>query len=147
MNNIIDKAYKFAEKKHDATGKLYGGKAFIVHPIEVAHIIKYLLIDPGENLIAAGYLHDTLEDTDTTYEELVKEFNEDIAGLVREVTKDENNDFPNLSTYRGLILKAADNLANVSNIENMTDKEKQKKLFKKYSSMYIYAGSNLKLHE
>lgn len=139
-NNLdfLGKAYNFAEIKHYATGKLYNGKRYIVHPAKVAEILGNFVFH-DENLRAAGLLHDTLEDTNTTYEELVSEFNEDIANLVREVTKDENGDFP-IKTERGLILKCADRLANIISLPAVKDDKRREKLFKKYSHCFIHEG-------
>lgn len=139
--NIIDKAREFATKRHGETGKLYNGQPYIAHPTTVGVILA--LIGSDDNLIAAGYLHDLLEDTNTTWGELVNEFGEDVANLVREVTKDKNKNFPGLRTIRGLTLKAADNLANISSLLD-TEPEKQKKLFFKYSYGFINQGDILK---
>ena len=81
-------------------------------------------------LIAAAYLHDVLEDTDTTPAELTELFGADIAGLVFEVTKTNYNEFPNLKTRRGIALKMADRLCNVVNIVSWS-KDKQQKYLEK----------------
>lgn len=143
MSNLLNKAYEFAKEKHDATHKLYNGEPFIIHPELVVTLLE-VIAPLDEELLAAGYCHDLIEDCNVSYEELVEKFGAGVANLVREVTKDENNDFPNLSTIRGLVLKAADNFANCSNLEGLEDKEKQIKLFTKYGTMYKHAGSNLK---
>jgi len=140
--NIIKEAKDYAKEKHDATKKLYNGKPFFVHPEFVAKIL--FLMTEDDNLIAASYLHDTLEDTDTTYEELRHLFGADIADLVQEVTEDEHKNFPNLKTERGLMLKSADQLANVSSYKENTDEQKRIKLFKKYSYGYIHRGDILR---
>lgn len=141
--NLVDKAFTFAKAKHDATGKQYNGQPYIVHPTATYYILT-TCAKGDENLLAAAYLHDTLEDTETTYEELVSEFNEDVASLVKEVTKDENKDFPNIKTDRGLMLKVADRLANVSSASSNTDEAKRAKLFRKYSFCFIHEGTHLK---
>jgi (p)ppGpp synthase/HD superfamily hydrolase len=79
-------------------------------------------VPQDESLLAAGYLHDVMEDCSVTYEELKREFNQDIADLVKEVTKSKYNTFPHLSTRRGVMLKFADRLANLS---MMDDKDEQ----------------------
>jgi len=123
--NIINKAKQFAIRKH--TGQLDdSGKPFINHPVQVAEILKIITTD--ENLIAASYLHDVLEDTKTTYTELEQEFNKDIAGLVAEVShegfKNTGYYFPNLKTQRGIMLKFADRLSNLSRMEPWNEKRK-----------------------
>ena len=125
--SLVDKALDFATKKHgaqlDDNGKLY-----IFHPIAVAKILMQITND--ENIIAAGYLHDTLEDTDTSYEELIYVFGEDIANLVKEVTKTKSNTFPNLKTQRAILVKFADRLSNLSRMEGWNDKRRKQYIAK-----------------
>ena len=61
------------------------GEPYIIHPVQVAYILADLGMD--DNTICAALLHDVLEDTDTTYNDLVKEFNQEIAYMVDGVTK------------------------------------------------------------
>ena len=125
--DLITKARKFATKKHK--GKLYNNQPFMVHPEEVYTILQALLTyqnGQDDDLLAAALLHDVLEDTEVSYSQLKKEFNEDIANLVREVTDEGWNIFPNLKTQRGIMLKFADRLANLSHIHDW-NKENQEK--------------------
>ncbi|MHB9161693.1 MAG: HD domain-containing protein [Nitrosotalea sp.] len=128
MNRLLDKASEFAIMKH-GDQKDDGGLPYIFHPCGVALILSTVTND--DNLIAAAYLHDVLEDTDCTYNELYKEFGRDIADLVREVTKVVPSDkskpayFPNLKTQRGIILKFADRLHNISRMQSWSQKKKQ----------------------
>ena len=81
---IIQKAYDYAKAKHgDQLRK--SGEPYIIHPLQVAYILATLGMD--DNTICAALLHDVLEDTDTTYEELEKEFNSEVAYMVDGVTK------------------------------------------------------------
>ena len=81
---IIQKAYDYAKAKHgDQLRK--SGEPYIIHPLQVAYILATLGMD--DNTICAALLHDVLEDTDTTYEELEKEFNPEVAYMVDGVTK------------------------------------------------------------
>ncbi len=117
MNSLIERALEFATKKH-GDQKDKDGKPYILHPVGVASLIGSISED--ENLVAAAFLHDTLEDTETTYDELVETFNEDIANLVQEVTKikvDGRKLFPMLHTRRGIILKFADRLHNLNRMD------------------------------
>ncbi len=126
-NNLINKAYLFALDKHK--GQKYGDKDFIYHPLQVYEITT--LLQPADiNLRVAAILHDTLEDTQTTPEEIQKEFNRDVAGLVVEVTKTAYNTFPSLKTRRGIILKFADRMSNLINITDWSG-ERQEKYLKK----------------
>lgn len=141
--NIIEKAKQYATEKHAQTGKLYNEKPYIIHP-KLTSLILMLVAPEDTNLIAAGYLHDVIEDCDVSYEEIRHLFGADIADLVQEVTKDKNKDFPALTTERGLMLKVADRLANVSSAKDNTDTKKRKKLFKKYSYCFINEGTHAK---
>lgn len=119
--DILTQAKTFSAKVHD--GKKYNGGPFIQHPYQVYRIIETILPD-DINLQAAALLHDVLEESDVPYERLNEDFNSDVADLVREVTKDGYNSFPNLHTRRGAILKFADRLSNLINMLSWS-KEKQ----------------------
>lgn len=136
MKKLVQRALIYAIGVHE--GQIYNGGMFVQHPIQVYELIKQVAPE-DENLQAAALLHDTVEDTYVEYDDLEEIFNEDVANLVREVTKDENKDFPNLSTPRGLMLKAADRLANCANLIG-TDREA--KLFKKYSFCFRDEGTH-----
>lgn len=82
--SMIEKAYHMAERLHE--GQLRkSGEPYIIHPLCVAIILAELELD--KESIVAGILHDIVEDTECTEEELTKEFNEEIALLVDGVTK------------------------------------------------------------
>jgi len=118
---IIERAQRFAEIYHAGQLRDDGDTPFIVHPDKVAHILMQITTDV--NLIAAGWLHDVVEDTDVTYEQLRAEFGADIADLVMEVTHEGQADshgyyFPRLKTQRGIMLKFADRLSNLSDMDD-----------------------------
>src|SRR3989338_4085411 len=81
---LINKAYLFAEKAHEWQKRLSGDPYFI-HPFETAKILAWLGMDV--QTIVAGLLHDVLEDTKITEEEIRNEFGEDILFLINGVTK------------------------------------------------------------
>ena len=81
---IVQKAYDYAKGKH-GDQKRKSGEPYIIHPVQVAYTLANLDLD--DNTICAALLHDVLEDTDTTYDDLVKEFNEEVAYMVNGVTK------------------------------------------------------------
>ena len=81
---LIQRAYDYAKSKH-GDQKRKSGEPYIIHPVQVAYILADLGMD--DNTICAALLHDVLEDTDTTYDDLVKEFNQEIAYMVDGVTK------------------------------------------------------------
>ncbi len=112
---MLKKACDFAMDKHQ--GQLDDeGKAYFNHVLQVAITLMQVTKDP--EIIAAGFLHDTIEDTKTTYEELVEQFSKRVADLVMEVThegeKNKGYYFPRLSTRDGILIKFADRLSNLS---------------------------------
>ncbi len=131
--NLVDKAYDFAKEKHrdqlDDIGKSY----FEAHVCQVAKILHCITDD--EDILAAGLLHDTLEDTQTTYEELVITFGIRVADLVMEVSHEGKKDevgyyFPRLKTRDAILIKFADRLSNLSRMEAWTP-GRQKQYLKK----------------
>lgn len=81
---IIEKAYVFSAKAHQGQLRL-NGEPYLMHPLEVAGILTKLRLD--EASIATGLLHDTVEDTYATLEQIEEAFGEEIANLVDGVTK------------------------------------------------------------
>ncbi len=82
--DFITKAFSFASDAHKEQ-KRESGEPYIVHPLEVAGILAEMGLDT--NTIAAGLLHDVIEDTIYNYEDVVREFNSEVANLVDGVTK------------------------------------------------------------
>jgi (p)ppGpp synthase/HD superfamily hydrolase len=86
----ILKAARFASVKHvSQRRKGVAAQPYLNHLVEVAELVSLAIAEPDPNLIAAALLHDTIEDTGTSQEELLREFGPDIAGLVAEVTDDK----------------------------------------------------------
>jgi (p)ppGpp synthase/HD superfamily hydrolase len=84
MKNIIVKAGLFAVEAHKGQVRKYTNLPYHTHVFAVSTLVE--VAGGDENMVAAALLHDTLEDTPTTYEDLVEEFGTDVADLVREVT-------------------------------------------------------------
>ena len=84
MKDIIEKAEQFAVQAHGPQKRKYSGEPYIVHPIEVSQIVRTV---PHTNaMVAAAILHDVIEDTEATYDDVVVNFGVIIADLVNELT-------------------------------------------------------------
>ena len=81
---LIQKAYNFAAEHHKGQKRM-SGEDYIIHPLNVAYILADLQMD--DSTICAALLHDVVEDTDVTNEDIVKNFGEEIAEMVAGVTK------------------------------------------------------------
>ena len=146
----LTKAYNFALKAH-ANQLRISGDPYLIHPVAVANILTELKLDSAT--IATGLLHDTIEDTKTTYEVVKDEFGKEVADLVEGVTKiseleDRAKKNSKAENFRKLILatskdirvllvKIADRLHNMRTIEGFKDIEKKKQIAKE--TMEIYA--------
>lgn len=124
--NLVLKALNFAKEKHLGQFRKVSGEEYISHPVAVSYIVaSYKKSECLDELLAASLLHDTLEDTDTTFVELATEFTPLVAGLVQELTNDPEKikklgkaeyqkvKLVGISSY-GLIIKLADRLHNIS---------------------------------
>ena len=137
---LIEKAYDLAGKMHQ--GQLRkSGEPYLIHPVAVAKILAELGMD--DQAIVAGLLHDVVEDTDYTTEQLREDFGDDIELLVDGVTKlgslkyesKEERQAENLrkmflamsKDIRVLIIKLADRLHNLRTINYMTQDKIQEK--------------------
>ncbi len=80
----VRKAFLFASRLHEGKARL-SGEPYISHPVEVARILARLHLDA--DTVATGLLHDTLEDTTVTLDELKSEFGNDVADMVDGVSK------------------------------------------------------------
>ena len=88
-NDMLNNAIAYAVEKH-RNGLRKGTKMpYIVHPLEVMH--NLMLMGADKNLMAAGVLHDTVEDTDATLEEIAAKFGDDVAALVSSHTEKDKS--------------------------------------------------------
>ena len=116
MTRLEDKALEYASRKHKGQTDDSGRPYFFAHVIQVYNILMDVTDD--EEIICAGILHDIIEDTDTTYEDLVHEFTKEIADIVYEVTHEGDSYdtffFPRLSSRKAFMVQFADRLSNMS---------------------------------
>lgn len=127
---IIKKAYEYAKTLHEGQYR-QSGEPYIIHPLNVAYILAEMHAD--KDTVCAGLLHDTIEDTKITKEDIAHDFNQEIANLVDGVTKlakmnfstKEEQNLANTrkiitgitSDVRIIIIKLADRLHNMRTIE------------------------------
>ena len=139
---IIRKAYDYAENLHSGQ-KRQSGEPYIIHPLNVAYILAEMHAD--RDTLCAGLLHDTLEDTHITKEDISHDFNPEIASLVDGVTKisklnfstKQDQNYANTrkiitsitNDVRIIIIKLADRLHNMRTLEYKTEfKQKENSL-------------------
>ena len=89
IKKMVIKAYNFSENIHEGTLRKFSELPYFTHVKFVARVLDRL--GCNETMVAAAFLHDSVEDTDTTYEDLVEEFGREVADLVLEVTSDEKD--------------------------------------------------------
>ena len=145
----IRSAFEYA-REHHGTQMRRDGTPFITHPLQVAQIVAEMRLD-SESIIAA-LLHDCIEDTDSSYEEIARQFSPTIADIVDGVTKltrvkyssMEEEQMENLrkmlfamsKDIRVILIKIADRLHNMRTMEYQTPAKQKKKSFE---TMEIYA--------
>lgn len=113
------KAYHFSAQKHtQQRRKDKDSSPYINHPIEVANILTEAEITDTDTLIA-GILHDTIEDTKTTYEEIVENFGENVAKIVMECSDDKKLD---KVERKRLQISHADHISNNAKLIKLADK-------------------------
>ena len=145
----VHKAYVYAAQKH--RGQLrQSGEPYLSHPLNVAYILAEMNMDV--DTVIGGLLHDTLEDTDATYEEVASLFGEDVAFIVNGVSKIGQIEFKSKEEkqaenfrkmlvsmskdVRVILIKLADRLHNISTLDSLRQ-EKQERIAQE--TMDIYA--------
>ena len=146
---MLAEAFAFANKAH-AGQKRKSGEPFIAHPIEVAIILADLHMDV--ETITAALLHDTIEDTEVTRDDVVERFGEDVAALVEGVTKITQIEVGTLTDeqaatirkmlvamnkdIRVIVIKLADRLHNMRTLASLRE---DRRIFKARETLEIYA--------
>ena len=113
-DNLFERAVAFAMKAHEGQTRKDGG-IYILHPLEDAVICGTMTND--EEVLAAAVLHDTVEDTDVTMEELVANFGERVAELVGHETEDKREGINPSDTWKIRKLESIEALKNSDGIE------------------------------
>ena len=129
---LIRKSWEFCVKHHEGQTRA-SGEPYIIHPLEVAEVLAEMKMDATS--IAAGLLHDSVEDTPATSEEIAAEFGEQVAHIVEGVTKIDKIQFANredrqaenvrkmllamVSDVRVVLIKLADRLHNMRTLEHL----------------------------
>ncbi len=153
--SLIREAYEFAAAAHEGQIR-QSGDPFLWHPLEVAEILADLKLDVPS--IAAGLLHDTVEDTRHTTEEIGRRFGEKIAGLVEGVTKIGKIEFKTheekqaenfrkmilsmAEDIRVILIKLADRLHNMRTLEHLPE-PKQKRIAQETLDIYAPLANRL----
>jgi len=148
-NDLVCRAFEFAYNLHEGQ-KRASGEPYICHPVAVAGLLRDLGGDSA--MVAAGFLHDIVEDTDTTLEELEQQFGEEVRHLVEGVTKLSKFNFESKTErqaenfrrmflamaqdIRVIVVKLADRLHNMRTLEHLPA-EKQRRIARE--TMEIFA--------
>ena len=156
---LVEKAYKFAKKTHGGQFRV-SGEPYIIHPVEVAKILVNLEADV--HTLMAAFLHDVLEDTDTSPELIKEKFGEDVLNLVQGVTKlgklqfkskeeRQAENFRRLfiamaNDIRVIFLKLADRLHNMRTL-NLMESAKQKKIAQETLEIFAPLANRLGIYK
>jgi GTP diphosphokinase / guanosine-3',5'-bis(diphosphate) 3'-diphosphatase len=146
--SIVKKAYDFSLKHHEGQSRA-SGEPYLVHPLEVALVLAEMKMDPVA--VAAGLLHDSVEDTSVTIVDIRKDFGEQVAHIVEGVTKISKIDFATreeqqaenlrkmmlamVDDIRVVLIKLADRLHNMRTLEHL-DPERQHKIAQETLEIY-----------
>jgi|TARA_Y200000002_G_scaffold348951_1_gene325282 RelA/SpoT family (p)ppGpp synthetase len=157
---IIKNAYKYASEAHKSQ-KRHSGDPYISHPLAVANILAELKLDGPT--ITTALLHDTIEDTQATFNEVKKIFGNEIAELVDGVTKiskleSEKKNLTAGDNFRKLILatskdirvllvKLADRLHNMRTISSIGSQEKKERIARETMEIYAPLAERMGMHK
>ena len=153
---MLNRAYVYGLKKH-GTQLRASGDPYFSHPVEVAGILAEMRLDTSS--IVTGLLHDTLEDTDATRDEIARLFGENVARLVDGVTKlsrlevqsESTKEAENLrklvlamsSDIRVLLVKLADRLHNMRTLHHIKDPARRRRIARETMDLYAPLASRI----
>ncbi len=153
--DLVRKAYIFSAQAHRGQTRV-NGEPYLIHPLEVSYIVAQLRLDTAS--ICAGLLHDTVEDTVATIEEIQAEFGDDIAFLVSSLTKLEKINFESAEEaqaenfrkmliamsrdLRVVLVKLADRTHNMRTLKYLRE-EKQKRIARETLDIYAPLANRL----
>jgi GTP pyrophosphokinase len=154
--DMLNRAYVYGLRKH-GTQLRASGDPYFSHPVEVAGILAEMKLDASS--IVTGLLHDTIEDTDATRDEIAGMFGEDIARLVDGVTKlsrlevqsESTKEAENLrklvlamsSDIRVLLVKLADRLHNMRTLRHIKDPARRRRIAHETMDLYAPLASRI----
>jgi GTP diphosphokinase / guanosine-3',5'-bis(diphosphate) 3'-diphosphatase len=135
---IIRKAYDFSLKHHQGQTRA-SGEPYLIHPLEVSLVLADMKLD--STAIAAGLLHDAIEDTPVTHEDVRREFGDQVVHIVEGVTKIDKIDFASreerqaenvrkmvlamVDDIRVVLIKLADRLHNMRTLKHLPEERRQ----------------------
>ncbi len=156
---LIDRAYIFSAKVHDGQMRL-SGEPYLSHPLEVAGILAEMRLDAVS--VAAGLLHDVVEDTHATEEEVGGMFGPEVMRIVSGVTKLSTLPFPSARArqaesirkmllamaddIRVILIKLADRVHNMRTLQYHKNSEKQRKIAKETLDIYAPLAARLGIY-
>ena len=114
MMNILEEAVIFSTIMHQGKVRKFGGRPYILHPMEVAQILSTMTDD--DEVVTAGILHDIVEDTDGTLEEIEKRFGKRVAHLV---ASESENEYPGVDRAASWQRRKEDSLLVLRNSEDV----------------------------
>jgi GTP pyrophosphokinase len=156
---LIDRAYIYSAKVHDGQMRL-SGEPYLSHPLEVAGILADMKLDAVS--VAAGLLHDVIEDTHATEEEIEEMFGREVVRIVSGVTKLSTLSYSSAQTrqaesirkmllamaddIRVIMIKLADRMHNIRTLQYHKSSDKQRKIAKETIDIYAPIAARLGIY-
>ncbi|MEA3435197.1 MAG: bifunctional (p)ppGpp synthetase/guanosine-3',5'-bis(diphosphate) 3'-pyrophosphohydrolase [Thermodesulfobacteriota bacterium] len=157
--DIIDRAYIYSARVHDGQVRL-SGEPYLSHPLEVASILADMNLDAVS--VAAGFLHDVIEDTSATEEDIKEMFGQDVLNIVSGVTKLSKLPFRSsqarqaesirkmilamANDIRVVLIKLADRLHNMRTLQFHKNEQKKKKIAQETLDIYSPIADRLGIY-